>query len=281
MKLIESIREMQEEAGRLRLAGKRIGFVPTMGYLHEGHLSLMRLARPRCDVLVASIFVNPTQFAPHEDYAEYPRDLQRDLKLAESVGCDIVFHPQPAEMYPQPYHTYVVSEDVGDILEGASRPGFFRGVATIVTKLFHIVQPHLTVFGQKDAQQAFIIRKMVKDLNFNIEVIVGPIVREADGLALSSRNVYLSPQERRDATVLFRSLRQAEEMVAAGERDAGKIVAAMRKLIQQAASARIDYISLNRTDDLKAVDHIDTETLISLAVWIGKTRLIDNTVVSP
>jgi pantoate--beta-alanine ligase len=281
MRLIESIPEMQAEVSRLRLAGRRIGFVPTMGYLHEGHLTLMRLARPRCDELVVSIFVNPTQFAPHEDYAEYPRDLQRDLELAESVGCDLVFHPTAEEMYPQPYYTYVVPEKVGDILEGASRPGFFRGVATVVTKLFHIVQPHLAVFGQKDAQQAFIIQRMVRDLNFDIEIVIGPIVREDDGLAVSSRNVYLSPQERRDATVLFRSLQKAEEMVAAGERSSEKIGQAMRQILESAASARIDYVSFNRTADLAAVDQIEGETLISLAVWIGKTRLIDNTVVTP
>ena len=281
MQLIESISAMQAEANCLRLAGRRLGFVPTMGYLHEGHLSLMRLARSRCDVLIASLFVNPTQFAPHEDFAEYPRDLERDIELAESVGCDLVFHPPAEEMYPQPYHTYVVPEEIGDILEGASRPGFFRGVATVVTKLFHIVQPHLAVFGQKDAQQAFIIRKMVRDLSFDIDLIVGPIVREADGLAVSSRNVYLSPQERRDATALYRSLCRAKEMVAAGERVVEKIAAAMRHILESAPRAKIDYVGFNRTADLGQVDRIDAETLISLAVWIGKTRLIDNTVVSP
>lgn len=281
LKLIESVGAMQAETTRLRLAGKRIGFVPTMGYLHEGHLSLMRLARPRCDILVASIFVNPTQFAPHEDYAEYPRDLQRDLELARSVDCDLVFHPQPEEMYPQPYHTYVIPEEIGDILEGASRPGFFRGVATVVTKLFHIVQPHVAVFGQKDAQQAFIIQKMVRDLNFDIEILVGPIVREPDGLAMSSRNAYLSAEERRDATVLFRSLKLAEQRVGEGDRDAEKIGHQMRSLIESAPSARIDYIAFNRTADLQPVEQLTDETLVSLAVWIGKTRLIDNTVVAP
>jgi len=279
MRVIEKISEMQIEAERLRLAGKRIGFVPTMGYLHEGHLSLMRIARHKSDVVVASIFVNPTQFGPKEDFREYPRDLPRDLKLAEGVGCDIVFHPSVNEMYPEGYRTYVSVEELSDALEGQFRPGHFRGVATVVAKLFNIVKPHVALFGQKDAQQAILIQRMVRDLNFSIEIIVAPTVREADGLAMSSRNVYLNRQERQDATVLYRSLQLAERMIADGERNAERIATAMRGLIQAVKSAKIDYVAIVDPVTLEPVAEIRGEVLIPLAVRIGKTRLIDNVIV--
>jgi len=279
MEVIYHISEMQRRSDELRREGKRIGFVPTMGYLHEGHLSLLHIAKRHSDVTVMSIFVNPTQFAPSEDYQEYPRDFERDRKLAEAEGCDILFYPSAEEMYPQPYRTYVEVEEITRVLCGISRPHFFRGVATVVTKLFNIVKPHVAVFGQKDAQQAIVIQQMVRDLNFDIEILVGPIVREADGLAMSSRNTYLSPDERQQALVLYRSLKQAESLIEKGERNARKIKAEMEKIIKTAPSARIDYISIVETSSLKEVDKLRGEILIALAVWIGKTRLIDNTMI--
>ncbi len=276
VRLIKSIPEMQSEAESLRLAGKRIGFVPTMGYLHEGHLSLVRLARERADVVVVSIFVNPTQFGPNEDYDRYPRDLNRDLQLAEEAGADIVFNPSVEEMYPQPYHTYVLVEKLTEPLCGASRPNFFRGVTTVVTKLFHIVKPHFAVFGQKDAQQAIVIQQMVRDLNFDLDIIVAPIVREQDGLAMSSRNTYLNPQERQDALVLYRALQKARQLVDGGERRSEVILEEMRKIVRSVPSSRIDYIAIVDAETLEDVRELRGDVLIALAVWIGQTRLIDN-----
>lgn len=281
MQVIDSAKDMQREAARLRAAGRVVGFVPTMGYLHEGHLSLMRIARERSDVLVVSIFVNPTQFRPGEDFDAYPRDYERDARLLQDVGCDILFYPNAAEMYPDGYRTYVIVERLGDVLEGAARPGFFRGVATVVTKLFNIVQPHLAIFGQKDVQQAAVIQRMVQDLNLPVEIVVGPIIREQDGLAMSSRNAYLSPEERRDATVLYKALTRAREAVAAGERDVETIIASMEAMIGQAASARVDYIAVVNPQTFEPVAQIDRQVLALLAVFIGSTRLIDNMLVTP
>lgn len=279
MDIIRTVKEMQQRAEELRLAGRRIGFVPTMGYLHEGHLSLLNLARKHSDITVMSIFVNPTQFGPNEDYDRYPRDFARDERLARERGCDILFYPSVHEMYPKPYRTYVSVEEITDVLCGASRPGHFRGVATVVTKLFNIVKPHVAVFGQKDAQQAIVIKQMVRDLNMDVEILVAPIVREPDGLAMSSRNTYLNEKERQDALVLYRSLKKAEELIRQGERDASRIKQEMETMIRSADTAKIDYVEIVDTTNLKSLDTLKGEVLIALAVWIGKTRLIDNTIV--
>ncbi len=279
MKIVRDIAEMQQLAETYRQEGKRIGFVPTMGYLHEGHLSLMRQARPRCDVLVVSIFVNPTQFGPNEDFERYPRDFERDERLCRQEGVDVVFYPTAEAMYPQPYRTYVNVEQLTETMCGASRPGHFRGVTTVVTKLFHIVKPHLAVFGQKDYQQSLVIRQMVRDLNFDITIVVAPIVREADGLAMSSRNNYLTQEERQQALVLYRSLRKAEELIEQGEQDAARILEAMQQIIAGAPDARIDYIVIVDGDTLEPVTRVKDNTVIALAVFIGNTRLIDNTII--
>ncbi len=252
------------------------GFVPTMGYLHEGHLSLVRRARAENDHVAVSIFVNPTQFGPHEDYNRYPRDLERDLRLLEPLGVDLVFAPPVEEMYPPGFQTWVVVEEVTRPLEGAARPGHFRGVATVVTKLFNIIQPDRAYFGQKDAQQAVVIRRMVQDLNIPVEIVVCPTVREPDGLAMSSRNTYLSPEERRAATVLFRALQAAKARYEQGERDAERLRAIMREVIQAEPLARLDYVSVADPETLQELSRVEDRALLSLAVYIGKTRLIDN-----
>ena len=270
---------MQTEAEKLRQAHKTIGFVPTMGYLHEGHLSLIRIARSRADVVVISIFVNPTQFDPDEDLETYPRDFPRDERLAEQAGTDIIFYPVVEEMYPKGYSTYVSVEEITTGLCGASRPGHFRGVTTICTKLFLAIKPHFSVFGQKDAQQAVVIRRMVQDLNFDMEIIIGPIVREQDGLAMSSRNACLSPEERQDALTLNQALSLAEGMVKKGEKKTGTIVEAMRTHIESKDRTRVDYIDIVHPDTLTPLTKITNRALIALAVFIGNTRLIDNTIV--
>lgn len=281
MRIITKVKEMQKVADELRREGKIIGVVPTMGYLHEGHLSLIRIAKRRSDVVITTIFVNPLQFAPHEDYDRYPRDFERDVKLAQSAGCDIIFHPSVEEMYPGNFLSYVEVEKLSKVLEGEFRPTHFRGVTTVVAKLFNITKPHIAVFGQKDAQQALIIRQMVKDLNFDIDIIVAPIVREPDGLAMSSRNVYLSETERKEATVLYESLKLAENLVAQGERNSKVIISKMEELIKSKPSAKIDYIAIVKPDTLEKVENLNegNEYLIALAVRIGTTRLIDNTIV--
>lgn len=281
MKLYKKINSIQKEIIRLKREGKKIGFVPTMGYLHEGHLSLMRKARKENDIVVISIFVNPTQFGPREDYNRYPRDLNRDLKLAREVGVDIVFYPSVDEMYPSKYRTYVEVEELSDLLCGKSRPGHFRGVTTVCAKLFNIIQPDVAYFGQKDAQQAIIIKQMVRDLNFPFKIKVLPIVREKDGLAMSSRNVYLSPQERKDAVILYQSLKIAEQMVKQGIKDARKIKMKVKKMISEKKTARIDYVEIVDMEDLKPVTLINKPVLLALAVWFGKARLIDNTILKP
>jgi len=273
MQVVRTIAEVR--AIRRALPGTW-GFVPTMGYLHEGHLSLVRRARAENDHVAVSIFVNPTQFGPHEDYNRYPRDLERDLRLLEPLGVDLVFAPSVEEMYPPGFQTWVIVEEVSRPLEGAARPGHFRGVATVVTKLFNIVQPDRAYFGQKDAQQAVVIRRMVQDLNIPVEIVVCPTVREPDGLAMSSRNTYLNPEERRAATVLFRALQATKARYEQGERDAERLREAMREVIQAEPLARLDYVSVADPETLQELDRVEDRALLSLAVYIGKTRLIDN-----
>ncbi len=276
MKKITSIKEMKATVKELRSLGKTIGFVPTMGYLHEGHLSLVRKSTQSADVTVVSIFVNPAQFGPREDFKEYPRDLNRDLQLLEREGVDYLFYPDSEEMYPLGYKTYVRVHDLEEKLCGRSRPGFFRGVCTIVLKLFNIIDPHLAFFGRKDAQQAIILRKMIDDLHLDVKIEVLPIVRDEDGLALSSRNEYLNLKEREAALVLSRSLREAEKTVKAGERRAAVIIEKVEEMIRQEPLAKIDYVEIVDLDELKPVETIKDESMLALAVWVGKTRLIDN-----
>jgi len=260
---------------RLSFSGT-VGLVPTMGFLHEGHLSLIRRARDECDHVVVSIFVNPTQFGPKEDLSKYPRDIERDLKLIEPLGTDLVWMPSAEIMYPQGYQTWVEVEAITSPLEGAMRPGHFKGVTTIVAKLFNGVQPHKAYFGQKDAQQVAVIRQMVRDLNFPLEIVVCPIVREPDGLAMSSRNVYLDPEQRKAATVLFRSLSAAKEAYEKDERDAEKVRGKMKEVLAGEPLAEPQYVSCADYDTLEELNEIKGKALLSMAVFIGKTRLIDN-----
>ncbi len=278
MKHCQGIPEMRAIADDLRRQGKRIGLVPTMGYLHAGHQSLIRLAREHADTVITTVFVNPTQFAPDEDFTRYPRDLERDSRLAMEAGNDILFVPDTAAMYPEGYQTHVTVDRLTSPLEGKSRPTHFRGVTTVVAKLLLITKPHCAVFGQKDAQQALVVRQMVRDLDFGVDIIIAPIVREPDGLAMSSRNVYLSPTERAESIALVQSLRLAEKMVREGRRHAADIVGAMTALIGSRPSARIDYISVADSRTLAECETLDghPEVLISLAVRFGRTRLIDN-----
>ncbi len=275
MQIARSIPEMKALRGK---CAEHVGFVPTMGYLHEGHLELVRIARRENPVAVVSIFVNPTQFAPNEDYKAYPRDLDRDLSLLEGVKTDIVFIPESADMYAGGYNTWVDVQGITATLEGKARPTHFRGVTTVCNKLFNIVQPHKAYFGQKDAQQALVIQKMAADLNMNLEVVVCPTIREKDGLAMSSRNTYLTGNERISATVLYRALCLAGDMFAKGERDAVIIRKAMTDLISQEPAAKIDYVSIADLQTLAELDTIAGKALVSLAVRLGKPRLIDNIV---
>ena len=281
MKVIDDIGQMAATSEQLVVAGKRIGLVPTMGYLHDGHLSLVRLARTHSDVVVMSIYVNPTQFGPNEDYAAYPRDFERDARLAKEAGTDIVFHPDNTQMYAGQHQTTVSVGELTQGLCGASRPAHFRGVTTIVAKLFNIVRPHVAVFGQKDAQQAAVIRQMVQDLNFPIEIVIAPIIRDPDGLATSSRNTYLTPQQRKNATVLYYSLCTARDLIDAGEREPAKIIDAMQTMIQAVPETQIDYIEIVDSRTLEPVPRLDRPVLIALAVVVGTTRLIDNMIVTP
>ncbi|NJC94984.1 MAG: pantoate--beta-alanine ligase [Anaerolineae bacterium] len=273
MRTISTLDELR--SARLSLDGT-VGLVPTMGFLHEGHLSLIRRAKEECDHVIVSIFVNPTQFGPNEDLAKYPRDIDRDLKLIEPLGTDLVWMPTAEIMYPQGYQTWVEVEAMTKPLEGAMRPGHFRGVTTVVAKLFNGVQPNKAYFGQKDALQAAVIRHMVRDLIFPIEVVVCTIVREADGLAMSSRNVYLDPEGRKAATVLFRSLSAAKEMYEAGERNAEKLRGRMKEVLAGEPLADVQYVSCADYDTLEELDVVKGKTLLSMAVFVGKTRLIDN-----
>ncbi len=275
MKTITSVDELREL--RRAMQGE-VGFVPTMGYLHEGHLSLARRAKEECGGVIVSIYVNPTQFAPTEDLAKYPRDLERDLSLLAPLGVDIVWAPSDEMMYPPGFQTWVEVTEITRPLEGAMRPTHFRGVTTVVTKLFNAVQPTRAYFGQKDAQQAAVIRRMTRDLNFPIEIIVCPTVREADGLAMSSRNKYLDPQERQAAAILFRALSAAKELYAAGERDAEALRLKMKEVLAGEPRAQPQYVSCADYDTLAELQTVSGKTLLSMAVMLGKTRLIDNLV---
>jgi pantoate--beta-alanine ligase len=281
MKLITSIKEMQGLAEKLKKEGKIISFVPTMGYLHQGHLRLMEEGKKRGDILVISIFVNPTQFGVGEDYAVYPRDIERDKRLAESVGVDIVFTPYASEMYPKAYQTFVQVEEVTKNLCGISRPTHFRGVTTVVVKLFNIVKPHVAIFGEKDFQQLVTIRQMVRDLHYDIEIVGMPTYREEDGLAMSSRNTYLNPEERKAALSLSRSLKRASTLFNSGEHKAETIIREVRNIIEAEKIVTVDYIQICDTENLKDLRIIDREAVVALAVNIGKTRLIDNCVLKP
>jgi pantoate--beta-alanine ligase len=276
MMIVSSLDELR--AARLLLDG-RLGLVPTMGYLHEGHLSLARRAREECDRVAASIFVNPTQFGPTEDLSKYPRDLDRDLSLLDAAGVDLVWTPDNETIYPPDFSTWVEVEGLTRPLEGAARPGHFRGVTTVVAKLFNAVQPQAAYFGQKDAQQAAVVRKMTRDLNFPVEIVVCPTVRETDGLAMSSRNSYLSPEERKSAIVLFRALTAAREAFERGERDAESLRKVMSETLASEPRARTQYVSCADYDTLEELATVTGKALLSMAVFIGKTRLIDNFVV--
>lgn len=277
MKFVTDISKMRKLSLAAKAEGRTVGFVPTMGYLHEGHLSLIRAARAETDLVVVSIFVNPTQFAPGEDFERYPRALERDKRTAKQAGTDIVFHPSPSEMYPRGFSTYVEETALSKHLCGLSRPTHFRGVTTVVLKLFNIVQPDVAYFGQKDAQQALIIGRMVRDLNVPIAIRVLPIVREADGLALSSRNEYLSPEEREEAMVLHTALMEAKKRVTMGEMEASRIKEAMCRVLQASRRTKIDYVSIVDRDSLEEIEELQGNVLIAVAVFIGETRLIDNT----
>ena len=277
MKTIKTIPQLRRLIEAQRRRGRTIGFVPTMGALHQGHLSLIRLAKKRSDFVVVSIFVNPAQFGPNEDFSKYPRDLKHDTLLCKSAGADLIFAPQVRDVYPENYLTYVTVEQLTEGLCGASRPGHFKGVATVVAKLFNLVRPDVAVFGQKDAQQCAVIRQMARDLDFPVKIVIAPIVRERDGLAMSSRNAYLTPAERRQATALHHSLILAKQLVRGGQRTADKVKSEMEKLIScEAPLGKIDYIEIVDNATLKPVNKIEKNTLIALAVKFPSARLIDN-----
>ncbi len=279
MKLIENVREMQQYSESLRRSGKRLAVVPTMGALHSGHLCLVKLAKQHADIVVMTIFVNPLQFAPTEDFSRYPRPFERDKALAASEGVDVLFHPPPNEFYAEQFETFVALDHISQKFEGKTRPTHFRGVATAVSKLFNITKPHVAVFGEKDAQQLALVRKMVRDLNFDIEIIPAPIEREADGLAMSSRNVYLSPEERRAATSLFQALRLAEKKIRGGERNAKAICAdVLNQITTSTLLAKPDYAAIVRADDFEEAVTLQegSEYFLLLAVRFGNVRLLDN-----
>ncbi len=278
MRIIRNPEEMRALAEDVRRDGRRIGLVTTMGYLHEGHVSLLRLARARCDFLIMTLFVNPTQFGPNEDFERYPRDETNDLEKARQAGTDVAFCPEVSAIYPPGYQTYVEVRDLQKPLCGAGRPGHFAGVASVVSKLFHLTLPHFAVYGEKDYQQLAIIRRMVRDLDFGIDIIGGPIVREPDGLALSSRNVYLSPEERAQATALSRGLEAARQLYATGVREADRLEQAASAVIASAPLGRPEYIELRDAETLERVARVERPAVLAVAVRFGKTRLIDNSV---
>jgi pantoate--beta-alanine ligase len=280
MRVTKTISETRAALRELRRQGRSIGFVPTMGALHMGHVSLVRAARGQCDSVVVSIFVNPTQFGPNEDFAKYPRTWEADYALLESEGVDLVFAPVAEEMYPADSSTFVEVEDISDRLDGVSRPGHFRGVATVVAKLFHIVGPDKAFFGQKDAAQVAVLRRMVRDLNFDLELVVCPIVREADGLALSSRNRYLSADERKQALVLSRALRLIKEMAAHGVVNSDALIAAALAVVAEEPAVRVDYCRIVNRETLEDVPNVGTGALVAVAAVVGTTRLIDNVLIS-
>lgn len=280
MLILDRVGTAQQWCVEQKRAGKTIGLVPTMGYLHEGHLALVEQARQQCDVVVVSIFVNPMQFGVGEDFETYPRDLSRDVAMLEDLGADALFAPSIAEMYPLGYNTFVeVGGDITARLCGASRPGHFKGVATVVSKLFNICVPDQAYFGQKDAQQVMVLEKMVRELNIPLEIVRVPIVREEDGLAKSSRNVYLDTEQRRQALVLSKALQEAERMIIQGERDVARLKGIMRAVIAASPQAVIDYVEIYDATDLGDVEQVDRKVLMALAVKFGSTRLIDNLLV--
>ena len=279
MKIVDNISRMSTLSKMTKKEGKSIGFVPTMGYLHEGHMSLVKTAKKHTDMTVMSIFVNPLQFGPEEDFDKYPRDFKHDEQVAMAAGVDVLFYPSMKDMYPEGYTTYISVEGLTDTLCGASRPGHFEGVATVVAKLFNIVKPNIAYFGQKDAQQAIVIKKMTEDLNMDIEIKVLPIVREESGLAMSSRNMYLSEDEKMQALVLYQSLKKAESLINKGEKDPKKIIKVMEEMIKKEKDVKVDYISVVNTMNLKDAAVISGEVLIALAAFVGKTRLIDNIII--
>jgi len=281
MQICETIEAARSACRARRRAGQSIGLVPTMGALHQGHLSLVRIAKAQSNFVAVSLFVNPLQFGPKEDLAKYPRSFDRDRELLENEGVDLLFAPSAKEMYPTPAITYVNVEGMSERLDGQSRPGHFRGVTTVVSKLFHIIEPDIAVFGQKDAAQSAIIKRMVRDLNLPVEIVLGPIVRESDGLAMSSRNAYLDPQQRQQALVLSRALARIEQVFRKGERSTTRLVAVGREAFSSEPNARLDYLAAVDPETLEPVDSIARETLIAVAAYIGTIRLIDNVLLKP
>lgn len=279
MRKVRDIKKMSELSGQAKLKKKRIGFVPTMGALHDGHVSLIRQARKGSDFVVVSIFVNPLQFGKNEDFKQYPRNLKKDASICRKEGVDVLFYPEAKQMYPPKYRTFINVEGLSDVLCGKSRPGHFKGVATAVTKLFNIINPDFAYFGSKDAQQAIIIEKMARDLNLPVKIMVMPTVRQKGGLALSSRNVYLSPEHFKQARVLSESLQLAQQMIKSGTRDTGMIINRMKGLIRKKSSAKIDYVAIVDLHALSPIRKVSGDYLIALAVWLGRTRLIDNRIV--
>ena len=281
MRICPTIEEMRAASRSARHDERTIGFIPTMGALHEGHLSLVRVARSRSDIVVVSIFVNPTQFGPGEDYTKYPRTFAQDSEQLQKAGVDFIFAPSPEDMYPQGATTWVDVAGVSERLDGRSRPGHFRGVTTVVSKLFHIVEPSFAFFGQKDAAQVAVIRRMVRDLNFPLQIVVCPIVREADGLALSSRNIYLSPQERRSALALSRSLNAIRAQFQSGECNAENLIEVGKQVINEDSRVRLDYLEIVDPETLEPISTINRPALASVAAFVGTTRLIDNVLLYP
>ena len=279
MKIVSSEEEVRNQVKEWRKQGLTVGLVPTMGYLHEGHQSLIKASVENNDRTVVSVFVNPIQFGPNEDLATYPRDLDRDSKMCEETGADLIFHPEKENMYDDDFCTYIDMDSVTKNLCGKTRPTHFRGVCTVVGKLFNIVAPDRAYFGQKDAQQLAVIRRMVRDLNFDLEIVGCPIIREDDGLAKSSRNTYLSEDERKAALVLSRSLKEGKALIESGEKDAKKVVDSIRKVIETEPLAKIDYVEAVDFDTIEPIETIKNNTLVAIAVYIGKTRLIDNIII--
>jgi pantoate--beta-alanine ligase len=280
MKVVSSADQVHAAVRMAKTQHQRVGFVPTMGALHDGHLSLVRAARQQCQFVVVSVFVNPTQFGPNEDFKSYPRDLNRDRQMLEAENISLLFAPEVEEMYPAGANTVVTVEGLSDRLCGRSRPGHFRGVTTVVSKLFNIVEPDAAFFGQKDAAQAAIVRKMVRDLKFDVQIVVCPIVREADGLAMSSRNAYLNPSERKQALVLFRALSRVQTLADQGEADAANLIAAAKSVVAEEPAVRLDYVEAVNSGSLEPVNDISQGALVAVAAFVGKTRLIDNIVLT-
>ncbi|MBQ9561241.1 MAG: pantoate--beta-alanine ligase [Prevotella sp.] len=279
MQVVKTIREVREIVNEWRKQGYTVGLVPTMGYLHEGHQSLISKSHEQNDRTVVSVFVNPIQFGPNEDLATYPRDLERDMQKVEEAGGDIIFNPEPSEMYPDHFTSFIDTTETTELLCGARRPVHFRGVCTVVGKLFNIVGPDRAYFGQKDAQQLATIKRFARDLNFNIEIVPCPIVREDDGLAKSSRNTYLSPEERKAAVILSQSLKKGKQAIENGEKDAKKVISIITESLETEPLAKVDYVEVVDFNNVQCIDQIKGETLVAIAVYIGKTRLIDNFIV--